>query len=267
MSFKNIKILLLSAFLFSTSATSDAAPIDNYINMLVSKTYTIKCENITPATEHQSNRDKTVLTEHGLGYNDDYLKKLYGVTDIVIVSNGEHRYEEVGSSVYASCQLQKGNEVFNYTKVKDKNKYAYVGLGGKKGEVVANVLGRISMIEKGISYGDSKVTMLLNALVPNDQKVQGNLNFKRVSSGSLPNGLSYVDYSATYGGNLTAIRYYFQGDKMVKIASGEYYTDSNGKLNGERTIIKINEFSNVADKSYLELPEGLKDKTKRDKKD
>ena len=64
---------------------------------------------------------------------------------------------------------------------------------------------------------------------------------------------------------MEAIRYYFKGNKMVKIAAASYYVLPNGKLDGNKAIIKIKEFSAIPDATYLNLPTGVKDVTKKPK--
>ena len=242
------------------TAYANAAPVDRYISMIKNGVYTIKYEDITPQS-NKTNRDKKNLSSRGFNTNDEYLDNYYNKTKTLVVSDGKNRYEEFGTEDYVLCKLQKGAEIFNFTKVKDKDKYVYIG--SKKGEVFANKIGIVNQLQSGISFGNARMSLLLDPIIPNENKILGSLSYKKVASGNLPNGLSYADYSAVSDGNLFAIRYYFQVNNMVKIAGGLYYTDENGKINGERIIMKIDEFSESVDNSYLSLPNGLKDKTKR----
>ena len=61
------------------------------------------------------------------------------------------------------------------------------------------------------------------------------------------------------------VRYYFEGDNLVKISAASYSKNLDGKIEGRRCIIKINEFSAVPDRALLNLPAGVKDDTKREK--
>ena len=75
--------------------------------------------------------------------------------------------------------------------------------------------------------------------------------------------MSYEDYKSTENNALSAIRYYFDGDVLVKISAVSYFKDINGKVDGRKCIIKINEFSTTPDRKFLSLPKGLEDETKR----
>lgn len=61
---------------------------------------------------------------------------------------------------------------------------------------------------------------------------------------------------------MEAIRYYFNGYTLTKIASAQFIYDDQGKLQARRCIIKVNEFSPTPAKEYLSLPAGVKDATK-----
>ena len=65
---------------------------------------------------------------------------------------------------------------------------------------------------------------------------------------------------------MEAIRYYFNGYTLVKIASAQFVYDDKGQLQARRCIIKINEFSPTPAKEYLVLPNGIKEVTKKAKK-
>ena len=53
------------------------------------------------------------------------------------------------------------------------------------------------------------------------------------------------------------------GEKLIKISFASYGRDKSEKIFGSKCIIKILEFSNVADENLLKLPAGLEDVTKR----
>ena len=62
-----------------------------------------------------------------------------------------------------------------------------------------------------------------------------------------------------------AIRYYFSGDDLLKIAVFNYITDGSRIQTYEKYIIEIDEFSSTPNQKYFTLNAQLKDKTKRDK--
>ena len=110
------------------------------------------------------------------------------------------------------------------------------------------------------------MTRFLNAILPDDLKSAEMPSYRQVNSGWLNNGLNYVDYRSD-GRNMEAIRYYFNGYTLVKIASAQFIYDDKGQMQARRCIIKVNEFSPTPAKEYLSLPAGVKDATKKPKKD
>ncbi len=257
---------IVAAFLLnvSCSGTAVADNLDTYRNLLQKKVYTIKYSNITPEPR-KTNKDKVTL----LGSNNMETEKIdqltYKPTESVVVSDGNKRYEEVGTNQFKTCRLQNGDDTYVFTKLNDQGKVSW--FGHKKGEVIAGQTNYLSAAMQGDSFGNGTVTRLLNACLPNEQKEKDMLRYSKVGEGWLGNGLNYIDYRSAGSGYLEAIRYYFNGYTLVKIASGMYTLNASGEIvNGWRNIIKINEFSPVADASYLKLPEGLTDKTKREKK-
>lgn len=259
---KMATIAVAASFILNAALTTTtfADNLDSYRNLLMKKVYTIKYQNIT-FEPRQTNRDKVSLI--GNNYMDiskvDAL--LYKPTQSIIVSNGDNRYEEVGNERFATCRLQMGNRsyVFTRTKVKD----VITWFGTKKGEVVSNPTNRYAMLLQGDSFGNATMTRMLNAFLPNSRKGAEVVTYEKVGEGQLDNGLAYIDYRSTNKGSFEVIRYYFNGVKLVKIASGLYILDNNGEIiDGRRNIINVMEFSPNVEKDKLGLPEGLKDKTK-----
>lgn len=138
--------------------------------------------------------------------------------------------------------------------------------GTKKNTVVANRTNNIAYMLQGDAFGGGDMTRLLNAMLPDNMKSSEMPSYRQVGSGWLSNGLNYVDYQSN-GQNMEAIRYYFNGYTLTKIASAQFIYDDQGKLQARRCIIKVNEFSPTPAKEYLSLPAGVKDATKKPKKD
>ena len=101
--------------------------------------------------------------------------------------------------------------------------------------------------------------------MPNTEKSAQLSGYRFIAQGNLKGGLSYEDYRSDDNGVTEVVRYYFDGNILVKIAAASDHKNSDGKIDGRRCIIKIQEFSSVPDKSLLKLPEGVKDETKRKK--
>ena len=280
------------------SAAVNADALDDCRKIIMSDVYTIKYESIIPPTR-QAMKEKQIMmgkidfvetnpytmyqpitgivTAHGTTYYIETSSMMrmpnmsitYGVAGVFgkLAGLGEDKNKE-REYEYATCKLVKDDkEEFIFTRIKDKDDIQYTGK--KKGKVEANILKKNFSAAYPYNFGDSEVTRLLNAMLPNDKKLEGTIIYERVKSGTLNNGFYYVDLKAKNPGKnaiFDAIRYYFSNNKLVKIESGQYYKTAEGKLDGTRSIVNIIEFSNKSEDKYFKLPEGLEDVTKRDEK-
>ena len=257
------KFLIAVLLIFMSFSNVNASKIDIYQEILMSNSYTIRYDNLTPAPR-VTNRDRVELYgKSGLSVeNNDYL--LNKPKSGVITCAGNDKYEEVGNDDFYICRLSKNGEDFFFTKYRKGNKFEYFGT--KKNHVKANEKNYLAEIVEGKSYGDADMSRLLNAILPADDKSAAQSVYKFIAEGALENNLSYEDYRADNDGVTEVVRYYFNADKLVKISAASYYRTSDGKIDGRRCIIKINEFSRVPDTTLLNLPAGIKDDTKRSKK-
>lgn len=253
-------VVIMGAFLLFSGALAshgETARIDSYRNILQGGSYTIHYDNITPS-ERVTNRDKVdIFGRAGMSVEkNDYLTNR--PKSGVVVSDGENRYEEVGDGEFNSCHLSRQGEDFYFTKYKKDGVYEYFGV--KKNKVEATSRNYLAETVAGKSYGDPDMTRLINSMLSAGRK--GGCTY--VKGGSLSNGLSYEDYKGSYDGRTHIIRYYFQGNDLVKIASADFYRTNSG-IDGHKCIIKIKEFTGTADLSLLRLPSGVEDVTKRKK--
>ncbi len=264
---KIFRTLLMGATLFSLGVALDAEAyhLDIYRQLLVNNKFTLKYENITPLPR-ATNKDKV----HFYGTDGMAVDKAHFLTnrqfDGTIVMNGADKYEEVGHENMHMCNLTKGDKAYFFTKHFDGKKTTYYGDSGKKNKVSARDKNMQAITISGQSYADPVMTRLLTAILPPSHKSADMPVYKFVDAGRLDDGLSYEDYRTNNDGTLEAIRYYFNGNKLVKIAAASYYVLPNGKLDGHKAIVKIKEFSPSPDINYLSLPKGVKDVTKQSKK-
>ena len=273
--------------------TVHADALDDCVRVLQKGIYTIRYENITPPSR-DAMHEKLIMTG-GNDFIDTNPYTLYQPVTGIATSNGVNSYIETNSVMrmpdvsisamllpglfgkkdnsqvkereyeYAACKLTKDGELFIYTRLTDKGKVDYVGK--KKGKVEAIKVKGNFTAAKSIDVGDKEMNRLLNALMPNNNKVEGTVVYKRVNSGTLADGRHYFDLKAVNPGDnsiFDAIRYYFSGNRLVKIEAGQYYNDKFGKIDGVRTIINVQEFSAIADEKMFKLPAELKDVTKRE---
>lgn len=246
--------------------TASAAKISAYSNMLAGRSCTIRYENITPAVRIH-NWDSVHL-----GFAPMEIPPLYASQGYkgILVLRGDESYVEINyeDAGYAKCALRKKDEVYQFsrqTKGKNRDKIEYQSKEGKN-KVSAEDFDIESALVYGESFGPADVSRLLAVMLPASKKPAGMPDYQYVGSGSLPGGLSYEDYrTAGDDSGLEAVRYYFQGNALVKIAAASYYRKPDGNFDGRKCVLKIEEFSNLPDGKALVLPENLEDKTKRDK--
>lgn len=257
---KKFLVAVLLIFLFS--AEVHASKLDSYRQMLMNNSYMIRYENITPPPR-VTNADRVELYgKSGLAVEgNDYL--LNKIKCGVITCAGVDKYEEVGEGDFYMCRLSKNAEDFFYTKYKHGNDWEYFGT--RKNRVEANAKNYLARLVEGESYGDADMSRLLNAILPDNVKSAQQAAYRFIAAGNLADGISYEDYRTDFGGTTEIVRYYFKGNALIKIASASYYRKSDGKIDGRKCIIKIDEFSGTPDRSLLKLPDKLKDVTKRRK--
>ena len=290
-----VKISALAlGLMVSTTNSASADALDNCRNILMSGNYTVKFENVTPPSREAMHEKFAMYSGKVEPPENPYT--MYRPVAGIVTASATDRYVEANTpmimpnvtlnkttigglggllakalspeisnkSEYSTCVLTKGDEKFIYTRITDGDKVNYVG--HKKGKVEA------LKIKKGFQgynppdFGNEDMSRVFNALLPDETKVEGTVIYKRSGSGNLSNGLYYVDLKAVNPAPnviFDAIRYYFNGNNLVKIEAGQYYKTKTGKLDGSRTIINIKEFSSEAETKYFKLPEGLQDVTKR----
>ena len=235
--------------------SANATKIDKYREMLESGTYTIRYDNLTPAPRITNRNVAELYGKNGLASENNHFflnRPLSGI----ITSRGENRYEEVGFEDFFQCRLMRGGENFIFTRYKDKDGGVKF-FGSKKGKVEANSRNYLSEILYGESFGDVNFTEMMNAITSEKE------NYQFAKTGELESGITFEDFFSENENKISAIRFYFDGEKLVKISFASYNRDKAGKVIGNKCIIKILEFSNVADEKLLQLPTGLEDITKR----
>ena len=250
---------LIIALLIVTPA-SEAAKIDAYQKILESGRYTIRYDNLTPAPRVTNRNVVELYGKSGLAVegNNFFLNRpLSGM----IVSDGENRYEEIGYENFFQCRLLKVGENFIFTRYPGKDGGVEY-FGDKKGRVSANQRNYLVELLSGASFGDANFTEMMTAIISDSKKSAATKKYKFVTSGTLESGLTYEDFSCRDGATVSAIRYYFDGDELKKIAFASYATVGN-RIRARKCIVKILQFSDTPEQNLLSLPSGLVDTTKR----
>lgn len=256
------KFLFVVGLIFLFAADAHASKLDAYRQMLMSNSYTIRYENITPPPR-VTNADKVELYgKSGLAVEgNDYLrnKPKRGV----ITCDGQNKYEEIGEGDFYLCRLSKNAEEFFFTKYKRGSDWEYFGT--RKNRVEANAKNYLARLVEGESYGDADMSRLLNAILPAGAKSAQQTEYKFIAAKNLADGLTCEDYRADFDGTTEIVRYYFKDNALTKIAAASYRKNSDGKIDGRKCIIRIDAFLNAPDRSLLHLPEKVQDVTKRRK--
>lgn len=293
--------LLLGAFAFSSSC--DAAKVDAYRDAMINKSFTLKYNITTPPvrrTNKELHFLKSDLFSTGTFYDLASNNFERRVVSGIIVVDGENKYVEKNFAPYSTiylirsplgrtqgaadvweneevsaCTLIRDDEVFNFNWNYDSDgQKRYYGNRGIFGSYSSSVKanddkhGSRSPYEKLLdeyNYGNPALAQALTALLPPERVIDtpDTPEYKLIGSGYLSGGLTYEDFAGEKNGIHYAVRYYFNGDRLVKIAAFSYDEDSSGIKDYTKTKVDITEFSNKPDQTYLSLPESLKNKTKR----
>lgn len=263
---------MLSFFLLMT--TAEAAKVDVYRNIISSSRFTLKYTLISPPV-HVTNKEATI---RGINMFNSLLEDFEMTSSTpaqssslnyykgTIVFNNEDKYFQNG----AMSVLKKNGENFRFLFFQEGDKKTYYGSYGSKGvyadfEEQVGKMNALDVLNEDYSYGI--LTTALLPLISLDKIIATPYTpeYKFIGSGNLDDGQSYEDFFGSKNGFNCAIRYYFNGDTLTKIAVFDYITKDSRVQTYEKYLVQIDEFSATPDQSYLTLPTQLKDKTKRDK--
>ena len=272
----------------------EAAKVDIYRNALLSKKFTIKYE-VKEIPIVQTSRGG-MLSDKGL--SEESLISFENVPHKgLIVFDGDNSYIEISHDPYTisstvqdglkgktktydvkipvggNCTLVKDNKLYEFFWDMKNNQKRYFGKQG--------LFGKSKVVKEGgndfftasqrliqeYNFGAPELARALMPILPPEKilAMPQALAYKFFGSGSLDGGLTYEDFVSDNANTFSAIRYYFNGNDMIKIAQVNY-VKASGKISSyEKSVIHITEFSPTPDQNYLKLPEGLK--VKRDKED
>lgn len=262
---------MLSFLLLMT--TAQAAKVDAYRDILSSGRFTLKYTIIEPPV-HVTDREATLKDEGFFGYFKLMDKNTFlGFNNYysVIVHDGENRYyEKISPFQYNWIMhiLKKNGEIFRFYSYGHSKTYYSFNQDNKISANLEEEMGLMNSLD--VLYEDYSYGILTTALLPivSPDKIIATPytpEYKFVDSGTLDNRLYYEDFFGSKNGFNCAIRYYFSGDTLAKIAVFDYVMKDSHVQSYEKYLIKINEFSSTPDQKYLTLPAELKDKTKRNK--
>ena len=168
------------------------------------------------------------------------------------------------------CKLVKDNEFFNfYYEIKNDKQSYYGGQSyfGKSHSVKANdnrFQTPYQSLINDYTFGSVVLNDIFSPIIPPERLIATPSSpiYQFVSSGTAKDGLFYEDFASNKENIFNAIRYYFNGDNLVKVAHVSYLKNGNQLQTYEKFVVDINEFSTIPDRKYLSLPAELKVKKK-----
>ncbi len=297
-----MKFLVTLLIALLTFATADAAKVDIYRDAIKNKTFTLKYK-IYPFPYHTTNREtKIFINQYGgaekiTDEDPVQMKSELKSTGIVVFDKDRSYIESVyyglpdGDSVYTKDEgysaLIKNDEIFEFLIQFSKGKKRYWGItswGFKTSKVKAEPIQKFEerkkqifdrtdpytrlLLDYRIDYDNYNLEDALKPLFPPENVVvtPDNPICEFFAEGTLESGLTFEDFYGEKNNTFKkVIRYYFDGDKMVKIAVFHFSNNERGILRYKKYIVDIEEFSTTPDEKYFKMPEGITDATKRDK--
>ena len=272
-----LKLLTMLAVIVLLCAGAEAAKSDVYHDMLSNGHFTLKY-TITEPPFRVTNKEATLQATSMFGrfdMTDTSAAKSRAMTNYkgIVVCDSANKYTESVDPIndgWIRCILRKDDLTYRYRYATDGKKTIYMSRYGKNA-VIANVeesLGELSpqlLLNEEYSYGTSSITKALMPILPPEKIIATPFTpkFKLIGSGTLDSGLTYDDFFGSKNGFNCAVRYYFDGDALVKIALFDYVMSEGRVQSYEKCVITVDEFSATPDQNYLQLPAELKDKTKR----
>ena len=282
-----------------------AAKLDAYRNIMASKSFTVKYEVDVPDKPWEKYSDIEVYEKDGEVYpivdvaaamsGSKEGEKICPPYKGVVVIDNQDKYAEV---IRKGCKiaykydkgkiyLRDGKDQSNHFLKRNGEKFYYFhilwGSDYKYCGYVKNEF-KSGKIEPGnghwspqeamkieVNYGHPVIGEILLAIHVDEDTpaMYAPPAYSPAGEGRLDDGLFYEDYSAEQGGVFYAMRYYFDGDTLVKVSRATYKQTADGEIDAssyETRSVNIKEFSPTPERKYLSLPEGLVDVSKKGKK-
>lgn len=264
-----MKRTILAAILtvmFMGLQLASAGNLDKYREMLNNRNCTIKYEVIYQDERESYKNDEDL---HVMKWNEKTDKSQFKTFPGIIVLKGNSSYVEMGEYANHYCEITKNGYVYPYRRYETEKGTKYLGnhgggyFGGLPNKVEGHPINALNIIRYGQYYGNDEITEMMRVIRPETEALRPGKTYWLAGSAALSNGMTCEDYQwAGANGDVDLIRYYFQDGNMVKIASVHYVKLADGRIKGKHYVVKINEFSNIPDESYFNLPDKLKDITK-----
>ena len=234
-----MKFLVTLLIVLVTFSTADAAKVDIYKEAMANKTFALKYK-INEFPIHNINKD--------FNKNVVYKNDFFGQSQIKIVTSRKNK-QKINT---------EGIIVFNKVK---SNKIT--ARAAKEAEEIEKYSNPYQKLFRDYNFGNTDLYLALLPILPPNKIIMtpNTPTYNLVGSGNLDGGLTYEDFYGEKNNFHSAIRYYFNGDKMVKIATFNYWKNDNCIQFYEKHVIDIRDFLTTADEKSLQRSENLQEIT------
>ena len=245
-------------FLLSSNITQ-AHALDYFRNVIESKKFTLK---YTVESHYPDTRINLTDSDISMIETSEYIDN---TTKYIAISNDDDFYVEyfLGALNNGNCILRKNDKVYFFSHNTMNSSISYKNSDPYEFESELNIKPKQATNYHKIFKPKYIGSMwkAINALSPDNPKAQYEKVYHLVKTGTNSDGLTYFDLKADNLDDsineLDVIRYYFNGDKLVKIMMGRYTIDAQNNRKGQHEIITIEEFSPTPEQKYLSLPSEL----------
>lgn len=276
--FANVCLITCIIFTGVFASDGETAGIDKYRAILSNGSFTIKYRiinyDIPEMRRAMSLTEGVYYTPSELGYKEEDTQRLKDEEKSkrekrldILVMDGNNRYTEMGGN----CKLIINGEVFSFFhEYYKEGKYigCHVGKHGfihrnevAPGEKYGNGWSRqVYRNQEEIQDIENPVFVKMLAAIYPISKVNVVLpEYSYVTSGATSDGYTYEDYSGVADGRLHAVRCYFQGVDLIKMAYASFLQNSSApKDSYEKVVIQFETFNNIPEQQYFSVPADLK---------
>lgn len=236
-----MKFLVTLFIALVTFSTANAAKVDIYKDAIANKTFALRYK-INEISVHNLNKD----------FNKNVIHKtdFFGHSQIKIDTSKKNKQKT----------NTEGIIVFNKV-----NNYKITDRAAKEAEKIEKYSNPYQQLFRDYNFGNTELYQALLPILPPNRIIAtpNTPIYNFVGSGNLDGDLTYEDFYGEKNNFHSAIRYYFNGDKMIKIATFNYLKDENRVQFYEKYVIDITAFLNTEDEISSRIPSNLQDVTER----
>ncbi len=216
------------------------------------------------ADEHKEAVKSGIIAVKG---QNRYTETLYNDKNIAIynaVDNPQYKLMEL-TNIGNYC-LQTINDKFYFISASKKgNPKAFFGTTGRPGAIKPNESFLSLFFTEDVeamleaNYGNPIIGRILAAIYDdNAENAYTFHNYKLTNEGKSDNGEYYEEYTSKQNNASCAVRFFFNGDKLVRATSVYQRKNTDKKSNAKlRNTVYFKEFTDTPEEKYLDLPKEI----------